>query len=157
MKTLILYYSKYGTTKKCAELLAEKIDGGADVVGYFDRKIADIESYDAVIIGAPVYMGMLKKMKAYCENNLQMLLTKKLGLYICHLDNDTPMEEKIAGYFPKELLEHAAVTKGFGGAFDTGKMKAFDKFIYTKVAKTEGSEDKVDYSAVDMFAAAFAQ
>ena len=99
MKTLILYYSKYGTTEKCAKLLSEKIDGGADVVRYVDRKNADFGNYDTIIIGAPVYMGMLKKMKAFCEANLQMLLTKKIGLFVCHMDVEKTYGRKNRGIF----------------------------------------------------------
>lgn len=154
MKTLILYYSKYGTTKKCAQMLADKIDENADIVGYKQRKNADIDKYDTVIIGAPVYMGMLKKMKSFCEANLSKLQAKKVGLFVCHMDVDKPMEEKIVEYFPKALIDHSSVVMSFGGAYDTDKMKKFDKFIFEKVAKEKvGSTDKVNYDAIDKFAA----
>jgi menaquinone-dependent protoporphyrinogen oxidase len=154
MKTLILYYSKYGTTQKCAQKLADKIEGGADIVGYKERKKANLNDYDTVIIGAPVYMGMLKKMKAYCEANLDKLLNKKVGLFVCYMDEETPMEDKIGGYFPQQLIDHATAIQGFGGAYDTAKMGKFDKFVFEKVAKETGPSDKVNYSAIDEFAQA---
>lgn len=154
MKTLILYYSKYGTTEKCAKMLADKIEGGADIVGYKQRKSADLDKYGMIIIGAPVYMGMLKKMKSFCEKNLQKLLTKKIGLFICHMDNDTPMDEKISGYFPQELIDHATSVMGFGGAYNTESMGKFDRYIYEKVAKESGEKDLFRYEAIDDFAAA---
>ena len=154
MKTLILYYSKYGTTQKCAQKLAESITGGADVVDYKGRKSVNLDDYDTVIIGAPVYMGMLKKMKGYCEANLDKLLTKKMGLFVCHMDDKTPMDDKIGGYFPQQLIDHATAIKGFGGAYDTENMGKFDRFIFEKVAKETGPSDKVDYSAIEDFAQA---
>ena len=155
MKTLILYYSKYGTTEKCAKMLADKIEGGADVVGYAQRRKARLENYDTVIIGAPVYMGMLKKMKSFCEKNLSKLLTKKVGLFICHMDQEESIGDKAAKYFPQELIEHAASIMGFGGAMDTEKMGKFDRYIYENVAKEEGGKkDMVRYEAIDEFAVA---
>ncbi len=154
MKTLILYYSKYGTTEKCAKMLAEKIGAAAETVGYKQRKNVDIAKYDTIIIGAPVYMGMLKKMKSFSEANLSTLLTKKIGLFVCHMDVEKPMEEKIGGYFPQELIDHATQITGFGGAFDTDKMKKFDKFVFEKVAKSGGVEDNVKYEAIEEFAVA---
>lgn len=155
MNTIIIYYSKYGTTEKCANLLAEKISEGADVVCYADRKNIDLGSYDTVIIGAPVYMGMLKKMKAYCEANLEKLMTKRIGLFVCHMDFDNPIREKMKEFFPKELMEHASAAMGFGGGYQVDKMNKFHKFIFEKVAKSEGSEDKVQYDAIESFAQAF--
>ena len=155
MKTLILYYSKYGTTEKCAQSLADKLEGGADVVGYKERRNADIDKYDTVIIGAPVYMGMLKKMKSFCEKNLSKLLTKKVGLFICHMDQEEPIDEKSKRYFPQELIDHATSIIGFGGAMDTEKMSKFDRYIYENVAKEQGGKkDMVRYEAIDEFAMA---
>ena len=152
MKTLILYYSKYGTTEKCANMLAEKINEGADILSYKERKHADIDNYDTVIIGGPVYMGMLKKVKSFSEANLQKLLTKRVGLFICGMDKDEPLEEKIKRFFPPELIEHASTIMAFGGAFDTEKMGKFDKYVYEKVAKETGSKDMVNYDAIADFA-----
>ena len=152
MKTLILYYSKYGTTERCAKDLAEKINEGVDIISYSQRKQADLDSYDTIIIGGPVYMGMLKKVKSFTEANLQKLLTKRVGLFICGMDKDEPLEEKIKRFFPPELIEHASSIMAFGGAIDTGKMGRFDKFIYEKVAKETGVKDMVNHEAVAEFA-----
>ena len=64
------------------------------------------------------------------------------------------MEEKIGGYFPQELIDHATQIMGFGGAYDTGKMKKIDKFVFEKVAKSGGVQDNVKYEAIEEFAGA---
>lgn len=55
MKTLIVYATKNGTTKKAAEILAERL-GGADV-----KNIAcdtfSLADYDRVLVGSNIRMG----------------------------------------------------------------------------------------------------
>jgi len=62
-KIIIVYHSGYGHTKKLAEaVLAGSLDGGADTklvaVGELDDAgWAELDTADAIIFGAPTYMG----------------------------------------------------------------------------------------------------
>ncbi|EUC21044.1 flavodoxin family protein [Paraburkholderia hospita] len=62
-KIIIVYHSGYGHTKKLAEaVLAGTLDGGADArmiaVGELaDAAWAELDTADALIFGAPTYMG----------------------------------------------------------------------------------------------------
>ncbi|ACC72046.1 flavodoxin family protein [Paraburkholderia phymatum] len=62
-KIIIVYHSGYGHTKKLAEaVLAGTLDGGADArliaVGELDDAAwAELDLADAIIFGAPTYMG----------------------------------------------------------------------------------------------------
>jgi NAD(P)H dehydrogenase (quinone) len=62
-KIIIVYHSGYGHTKKLAEaVLAGTLDGGADAkliaVGELDDSAwAELDTADAIIFGAPTYMG----------------------------------------------------------------------------------------------------
>lgn len=62
-KIVIVYHSGYGHTKKLAEaVLAGTLDGGADArmiaVGELDDAAwAELDAADAIIFGAPTYMG----------------------------------------------------------------------------------------------------
>jgi NAD(P)H dehydrogenase (quinone) len=62
-KIIIVYHSGYGHTKKLAEaVLAGTLDGGADAklvaVGELDDAgWAELDTADAIIFGAPTYMG----------------------------------------------------------------------------------------------------
>ena len=66
MKTLIVYSSKTGITKKCAALLAANI--GADSCDLFEisESIPEISDYECVVVGSYVRMGVIdKKISAY--------------------------------------------------------------------------------------------
>ena len=62
-KIIIVYHSGYGHTKKLAEaVLAGALDGGADAklvaVSELDDAVwAELDTADAIIFGAPTYMG----------------------------------------------------------------------------------------------------
>src|SRR3989339_644824 len=98
MKTLIVYYSRTGTTKRVAEAIAEKL--GADLeeivdkkdrkgaMGYLTagrdatlRRLTEIEplkkraeDYDLVIIGTPIWSwNMSVAVRAYLSLNKEAL------------------------------------------------------------------------------------
>ena len=70
MKTVILYETKTGTTEKCANLLAEKLN---DVTVINLRKGAlDLNSFDCIIVGGSIRIGALNKYaKKFIEKNKQ--------------------------------------------------------------------------------------
>jgi len=155
MKTLIAYASKYGTTEKCANLLKDKLDGEVDVIDIKKTK-PNLSDYDAVIIGGPIYIGKLKKsVEAFCINNLPALIDKKKGFFICHMEFEKSMEELIAKYYPKKLVDTASATSGFGGAFYVSKMNFLNKMMIKKAAGIEEDRDNILYDEIDKFAAKF--
>lgn len=82
MKTLIVYATKNGTTKKAAEILAERL-GGADV-----KNIAcdtfSLADYDRVLVGSNIRMGTVdRKIRAFLLSQIAILLQKELGLFLC--------------------------------------------------------------------------
>jgi NAD(P)H dehydrogenase (quinone) len=62
MKVIVLYYSRGGTTKRIAELLAdfvkeEKVD--VDIADTENFQVDKLLDYDGIIIGSPTYYGSL--------------------------------------------------------------------------------------------------
>ena len=49
MKTLVVYASKHGTTKKCAKVLSEKINGDVQLLDLGDSKRVNLKDYDSSI------------------------------------------------------------------------------------------------------------
>ena len=60
MKAAIVYATKYGCTKKCAEMLKTYLNGEADILSAKSDKIS-LAQYDTVFIGGSVYMGKIQK------------------------------------------------------------------------------------------------
>src|SRR5665648_937266 len=84
MKTLIIYASTYGYTKECVEKLKELIDGEVIITDIKKDDVPSSDEFDNIIIGGSIYMGQIhKKLKEYCTANLNLLLNKKIALFLC--------------------------------------------------------------------------
>jgi len=85
MKTLIIYGSRRGTTKYCAELIHKTLGEESSVV---DVKSKDTKSYlencEQIIVGANAFNFKLNKdIRSFITRHLSTILEKKVFLYIC--------------------------------------------------------------------------
>lgn len=136
MKALIVFATKHGGTRVCAEKLLSALPGSGEL---FELKgTADVapDAFDMVVLGTSVYMGRPRKaMRAYCKKHQDVLLKKKLGLFLCCMqDLEKPVEEELSIAFPAELLAHASVKGPLGGIINYEKLGRVEKFIMNKVA-----------------------
>ena len=142
LKTLIIYSTKTGTTKKCAALLAANI--GADSCDLFEisEEIPEISGYECVVLGSYVRMGVIdKKISAFIQKHKAELFETKFGLFICSCLADK-ISEAITKNFSDEIMDHAAIIDCFGGELPKDKIKGMDKLIVNsiiKIAKTDPS------------------
>jgi menaquinone-dependent protoporphyrinogen IX oxidase len=81
-KTIIIYSSPYGTTKKYAEWIAEELNGDIYSINNFKQNI--LNSYDTIIIGSGLYAGKIKGIKIITRN-YEILKNKKLIIFTCGL------------------------------------------------------------------------
>jgi len=90
--------------------------------------------------------------KKYCAVNQEVLLVKKLGLFICHMEEDNAQKEFDDNY-PEALRNHATAKGLFGGAFDFDKMNFVAKAIVKKVGNVTESVNNINESAIAQFIA----
>ncbi|OGF48730.1 MAG: hypothetical protein A2231_01355 [Candidatus Firestonebacteria bacterium RIFOXYA2_FULL_40_8] len=155
MKTVILYSTRHGATKKCAELLKFKIFG-SEVVDIKEQPGFDIEPYDAVILGGSVQAGTVKReLKKFCEENRKMLFQKKLGLFVCCMYEGDKAQTQIQMNFSAELYESAVATDYFGGIFDFSTLNFFERFIVKAVAKVKENQFNIKEDRITKFAEKF--
>ncbi len=57
MKTIVLYTTRHGSTETIAKKIASQLQ--ADRCNILKDIIPDLKSYEAVIIGAPIYLGSI--------------------------------------------------------------------------------------------------
>lgn len=157
MKTLIVYASKYGCTKDCVHYLKKALHGDVMVCSAKD-KIPNIEQFDTVLIGGSIYMNAIQKsIKHFYNRNLQALLRKRIGLFICcYTPADT--EGYMDTFFPKELLSHAACKSVLGGEMRYDTMNVLYRKLFQSLKKIEGfrqgfQEPHINNSAIEHFAA----
>lgn len=157
METAIIYYSKHGTTKKVADMLASKLKAEKTFIDLRVNKSPEIEKYDSIILGSSIYAGnSSKKMKNFCIQNIEQLKSKPIGLYVCGMEKEElKQEEELEKAYPLELLL-TAKTKGFlGGEFLFEKMNFFEKMIVKKISKIDKSISAINYKNIDLFVEEF--
>lgn len=135
MKCIIIYATRYGCAEEAAKRLQKQLDGECRLVNIMSESVPPLKNFDTVILGGSVYIGRVQKqLSSYIGDNLNILLDKKIGLYICA---GAPKQEQLKGEFenayPHDLLEHAAAKAVLGYAFLFEKMKFFDKLIMKKI------------------------
>lgn len=153
MKTLIVYGTKHGCTEKCADLLAKQFTGTVALRNLKTAKELDLAGYDQVVVGGSIYMGMIQKeVTAFCKKHLDVLLGKRLGLFICSMREGELAETELNAVFPRELVSHSVVKGYFGGEFIFSKMNFFEKMIVKKVSGISTDTSNIHEAHIKAFA-----
>lgn len=146
MKTLILYESKMGYIEKCGKYLFGKIKD-CDI---FDIKSKDynIQDYENIIIGAPIYNGlMIQYTKKFINKNKLLLLDKQLGLFIAGMSREE-FHTAIQKSLPPNIFYHAKIVH-CGGVIEYSKLSLKDKYtlwrrLHIKKSKYDEMLDSLD-------------
>lgn len=136
MKTLIVYATKYGCTKKCAEILKSELRGEVTISSMKEGKV-NTAAYDTIVIAGSVYMMKLQSVVIrFCKQHKDILLQKKLGIFICcYTPNGT--EGFFEKFFPTELLRHASCVICVGGEMDYNKMNVVYRKMFQSLKKID--------------------
>ena len=121
MRTLILYSTKSGACRECAEMLAREIKD--TTVFDLKEKVPDITEFDIVIMGSGIRMGgAYKPFKKFLKENENILLKKDIAFFITNMQTDK-FEKIIENNIPEKLRGAAFCIKTFGGKVPFGGKK----------------------------------
>ena len=152
MNTIIIYATKHGATEKCSHKLEELIPGEITIANIKKDKNPPLEKYDTVIIGGSIHGGIIQKsITKFLEAKKDTLLKKKLGLFICFMDEEKK-EQQYSDSFPVELRNHGEAKGLFGGEFNFDKMNFLQKAIVKKVSGIDHSISSINDDAIKTFA-----
>jgi menaquinone-dependent protoporphyrinogen oxidase len=150
MKILIAYGTKSGTTEDCAKEIKEKLGKNVDVINLKKVKNIDINNYDWLILGTPIYAGMIdKNVKKFILNNEANLESKLLGLYTCGLGDAKESYDAVAKV--TSIISASKVYKHLGGEMHPERQKGLLKLIAKQMAKSDACNKKRDKGVVDEF------
>lgn len=155
MKTMILYFSQYGTTEKCAKYLAEQLTGEVEVKQVTKKEPVEINMalYDRIILGGSIRVGKVQKeIQQLCTRYQEVLLQKELGLFLCCGLPEQP-QDVFESNFGEQLVQHAVVGN-FCGELNTDRMGFFAKKIVQTVAKSKDGQQlpEIDWREIEVFA-----
>ncbi len=148
MKTLVLYGSHKGCTRRCAATVSEQI-GDSKTVDLARSPRPELDGYDTIVLGSSVWAGKVHpKVKRFVKRNLPALLDKRLGLFICSGDEQA---DHLGQNYPGALVEHAEAKANFGGALNINDYGAFLKFMLKTQAGVTESYNRVKPEAISRF------
>jgi menaquinone-dependent protoporphyrinogen oxidase len=135
MKTAIVYMSKHGTTEKVVKIISEHLTHYSyDVFNLRKDKTPDVSLYDFIIIGGSIHAGVIQnRVKQFCVSNADLLLEKKVGLFLCCMEVGEKATEQFNNAFPVGLRQHAFYTGIMGGECLTDKMNFFERNLVKMV------------------------
>ncbi len=152
MKTLIAYSTTLGCTEQCASKLKEDLGEGVDMIRISRRRRLNLQEYQNIIIGGSIHEGMIQRsVFKFCENNLEVLLQKQVGLFVCCMDSDANEQELIQRAFPEKLVDNALASGFFGGELNIKKMNLLQKIMTRKAARLQKEPD-IDFQKILDFA-----
>jgi menaquinone-dependent protoporphyrinogen oxidase len=153
MSTAIVYKSSHGTTEKAVKQLNEGLhDSNIQVFNLKRDKAPDIDKFDTLIIGGSIHAGSLQgKIKRFCKRNMDYLLNKKVGLFLCCMAGGDEAKGQFDKAFPEQLRNHAVATGLFGGEYLIDKMNFVEKFIIKKISGVTESTSSFKPEEIDVF------
>jgi len=127
MKGIIIYSSKYNTTKEYGQWISEETD--FKTVSLKDFTLKDIEDKDLVIIGSPV-MAFQPKLSKWIEKNWNFLKDKKVYLYTTSgaPSSDPALVKAFVNSVPQEIGEEVTYFP-FSGRMIYSKLSVTDKLL----------------------------
>lgn len=149
--------SKHGCAEKAALLIGESLsDREVDIVDLKRKMDVDLSRYDTVIVGGSIYLGSLQRgIRNFCSRNLAMLLEKRVGLFICCMNEGGAARAHYDAVFDGALRAHATAAGIFGGELDFGKLSLLEKSVIGQAVNITESCSRFDEKAVGEFTAKF--
>ncbi len=148
MKILIAFATKSGTTRICAQKLAELLpQHEVHVKDLSENCRIKVSDFDFAVIGAPIRMGRLHKAaRKFIEEST--LIPKKYAFFICN-----GLSEETNAYFkrnfPGELLNSALVFTSLGGELKPDRQRGLDRIILRAIL--DSNRDNEDFVMPSIF------
>jgi menaquinone-dependent protoporphyrinogen oxidase len=151
-KTLIAYSTTLGCTEQCASKLKDDLGEDVEMIRISRRRRFNLKDYETIIIGGSIHEGMIQRsVYKFCESNLDELLKKAVGLFVCCMDADANEQVLIQRAFPETLVKHALASGFFGGELNIKKMNLLQKIMTRKAARLH-KEPEIDFQKILEFA-----
>lgn len=152
MSTLIAYATSHGCTEKAAQMLEQLLKDEVSLKNLKKRFRSDLSSFDTIIIGGSIHAGRIQgKVKRFYQKHLDTLKQRRLGLFLCCMEEGENAQKQFDEAFSAELRNHAAAVGFFGGAFNLEKMNFLQKALMKKAGFIE-SVDKIKEDNIHQFA-----
>lgn len=158
MKLAILYATRYGATRRAAELLADAcLKRGLEQTDVQTDDLTNLRTLpeaQVVVIGAPIYAGSIPKgASRFLDAHVDELMHRRVGLYLSCLYEGERAEQQLADNFPPRLVAHSFGRYYVGGRVEPGKLRWIDRMIMKRVAGVREDVDRLRPQEIERAAA----
>lgn len=144
-KTLVLYRSRYGYTKRYAEMIAEELGCGLREASRISAE--DLAPYDTLIFGGGLYASAINGVNII-RDHFDLLQEKHIAVWATGINAGSPevMERVWRRNFPEEIRKNIR-TFYLRGGFDYGNLSPLHKIMMTglkwkiKASKNQSEEN----------------
>ena len=144
--------SHHGTTRKIATKLAQNL--GVENTTLVDLRtdaLPDLSAFETIIIGGSIHIGRIqKRINEFCMAKKDVLLNKRVGLFLCFLEPHE-LKDEFALAYPEWLRNHAIAHGFFGGELLFDKMNFFEKVYVRIIYGIKKSVYEIDDKAIEAF------
>ena len=139
-KVAVVYCSKYGSTKKYAEWIAEET--GAELFKEKECRVSDLKEFDTVVYGGGIHAGGITGLD-FIRKGMSKLKDKRILVFAVGLNVGSPetQQECREINFVKKIKDLPCYF--MPGAYDPEKVTGVDKKLMSVVRKMigDGGED----------------
>ncbi|MDD3715800.1 MAG: flavodoxin domain-containing protein [Candidatus Marinimicrobia bacterium] len=143
MKGMIVYYSKYGSTRAYAELLADKTGWTARAIKTASKK--ELMDADVLVLASLIRIGKMP-IRKWAKSHASALKKKHL---IILATGGNPASEK--DYYKQNILKNLGFLNlkpeqcfGLGGRKIRAEMKGMDAFMFNMLEKLPAGPEERD-------------
>jgi protoporphyrin oxidase, flavoprotein (flda protein) (protoporphyrinogen oxidase) len=144
MKTLILYSTRDGQTKKIAQFIADKL--GQNAVVQSISETVDLMVFDQIVIGASIRYGHFdRKLYKFIEKQTALLNSKQTAFFGVNLTarkagKDNPETNVYVRKFLQRIQWKPKQTAVFAGALLYPRYKLHDRLAIQLIMRLTGGE-----------------
>lgn len=159
MKTLILFASRHGFTRRCATLLKESLDDGVDLFELGGQAyLPNLTAYDQIVLGGPVYAGRPHPaLVKFARKHQDSLLSRQLYLFVTSLSGRATAQQYLTATYPAAVVDHALKRSAFGGAIDQSQLAFWERWTLAVTKGIKGDVSNLDIHEIAALAAEIAK
>lgn len=144
--------SHHGCSEKAALMLKGMSWKPVDLVNLKDHDPPELTGYDTIIIGGSIHIGNIQgKIRKFCNENEKLLLQKRLGLYLCHMEQGEKAVRQFEDSYSRVLRDNAVAKGLFGGEFNLDKMDCYEKLLVEKSSGVKKTVSRINTGAIEGF------
>ncbi|MGZ4880268.1 MAG: flavodoxin domain-containing protein [Halobacteriota archaeon] len=143
-RVLIIYDTRYGSTKTVARWIAEGVTSKGNVdVAVRSVAEADPSGFEFIVIGSPIYEEhLLPSVVSFLAANRDQLNDKDVALFVVCVDYGAVPKEELVRRYVADLQERikgrVRAIEVFGGYLDVNKLSDTDRKLIEDFAKLIG-------------------